>query len=129
MSEARFGSTLSFKSRFIALVSILAVSVLCWVRYVRTKQRASLQEMLNAVLGALMICSGVTAGLVLIFTRPLAAEMLSADTAVMAGLATLFASIALGWKNLRTVVFPDRMPEAMMEAKQTKENAGPDLEG
>lgn len=94
--------------RHVALASALAVPVLCWVRYKRTKQRATLQEMLNAALGLLMICSGVTAGLVLIFTRPLAVDLLSSDTATLAGLATLFASIALGWKNLRSVVMPER---------------------
>lgn len=103
-------------ARNIALLCILVVPLLCWIRYRRTGQRTTLQELLNAVLGAVMICSGVTGGLVLMFTRPLAVDLLSPDTAILAGLATLFASVALGWKNLRSVLLLEE-PQVLEESR------------
>lgn len=87
--------------RHIAAFSLIVVPLLAGVRYWRTRQKTDHMELLSGVLSVVTVFSGVTAGIVLMFTRPLAVDALSGDTALFAGCATLLTSMTIGWRTVK----------------------------
>lgn len=85
-------------------VGVLAIVVAILCGLIRKKRREDWGgpgPLLNAALGVFMISSGLTTAAVFLLTKPVAVEEITSETAAMAGIATLFSTVALGWRAVK----------------------------